>query len=134
MITIVSTLFESVWMGLNQSCTFTPFFLQNCSSSVRLNGIEHEQPFQVQQQILYGLRSRLWLGHTRTFTSLSLNHPHVAAVLKCFLTVWIVHDLWELVKWVCHLLSPLGICTHELFQCWQHPFCICTWVFSLFFI
>ena len=54
-------------------------FLQSCSSSVRLHDDwAWRALFKSSHKFSIGLRSGLWLGHSRTFTLLSLNHFCVA--------------------------------------------------------
>ncbi len=56
--------------------------LQIPSSSVRLDG-DHRWTaiFRSLQRFSIGLKSGLWLGHSRTFTELSLSHSSVALVV-----------------------------------------------------
>ena len=103
--------------------------LQNCSSSVRLYGDRESRAlFKSTFKFFIGLRSGLWLGHSRTFTLLSLNHVCVAFTvrfrsLSCWKIILISsHNLL-------HLFYPVPL---QIYHCLLPPQCflvgmLCLW-------
>ena len=63
-------------LATGSSCHYSR---QNCSSSVKLNGCRWcTAIFKSHHRFSIGLRSGLWLGHSKTFKCYPLNHSSVA--------------------------------------------------------
>ena len=94
--------------------------VQNCSSSVKLNGeCWWTAIFKSCHRFLIGFKSGLWLGHSRTFIFLFLSHSSVALAV-CFgsLSCW----RWTSIPISAFLQRAAGFPLGLL-----HPFSILSW-------